>query len=53
MGLGSIYASQVGRKVAGREARDLAVASVSGDSKLWRRQQALDEGARFGGLSKL
>ena len=29
--LGSIYASQAGRKVMGREARDLAVASSRGD----------------------
>ena len=34
-GCGSIYASQAGRKVMDREARDLAVASSSGGSKVW------------------
>ena len=75
MALGSIYASQAGRKVMDREARDLAVASSSGGSKvrrhvpaspgggskvrsgrvseLWRRQQALEEVARFHVVSKL
>ncbi len=65
MNLGSIYASQAGRKVMGGEARDLAVQSSSGEqafevaassgrgSKLWMRQQALDAAASFGGGSKL
>ncbi len=34
--LGSILTSQAGRKVMGREARDLAVARSSSGSKLWR-----------------
>ena len=38
MGLGSIDASQAGRKVVGRGARDLAAASFGGSSRLWRRQ---------------
>ena len=42
MALSSIYASQAGCKVVGREARDLAAASFGGGSKLWRRRKALE-----------
>jgi len=38
MDLDSTYASQAGRKVVGREARNLAAANSGGGSKLWRRQ---------------
>ena len=48
MALGSIYASQAGRKVMDRDARDLAVASSSGGSKVRRYQQALEVAARYG-----
>ncbi len=54
MALGSIYASQAGRKVVGREARDLAAAAISGGgSKLWRRQQTREAAASSGRDSKL
>ena len=55
MALGSIYASQAGRKVVGRDGRDLgAAASSGGGSELWRWQQALEASASSrGGGSKL
>jgi len=46
--MGSIYASQARRKDMGREVRDLAVASSSGGSKLWRQRQALEAAASSG-----
>ncbi len=47
-----MYASQAGRKVMGREAGDLAVASFGGSSKLWRPQEALETAVSSGSVSK-
>ncbi len=53
MTLGSIDASQAGRKGVNREERLLGAASFEGTSKIWRRRQALEVVVSFVGGSKL